>query len=319
MKLIIAILFSFSVLLSFGQRYNTHVFDSLQVDSMVYAKLDTGDLWLDLIQPANDNTKSKRPLVIFIHGGSFKAGYRNKEDVFNYCKKWAHYGYVVATISYRLTLKGKSFHCDQTNEVKINTFKEASLDLHKATKFFLNNSEKFNIDTKKIILAGNSAGGEAILHAAHFNKSDLIQPILPIDFKYAGLLSYSGAIIDTSLIKKTNTIPTALFHGTCDQWVPYGKDFHHYCHENTPGALLLYGSKPIMTRLKNLDTSYYMHTICGMDHIVNKTALIYQFDLAAKFIYKSIILNEKTQQHLVDRSQSKNCKYDKGVKECLNE
>lgn len=309
MKNILALVLVITSLSGIAQRYLEYSSPNLKIDSMVYAKLDTGDMYLDLIQPANDKITTPRPLIIFVHGGSFKAGYRNKEDVYSYCKQLAHRGYVVATITYRLTLKGKSFHCDQLNEVKINTFKEASLDIHKATKYLINNSSTFNIDTSKIILSGNSAGGEAILHAAYFTDEQLIEKILPNNFNYAGLLSYAGAIIDTSLIHEKNVLPTGLFHGTCDQWVPYATDYHHYCPENTPGALLLHGSKSIKERMQNLDASYYLHSICGMNHIVNKTALIYQFNSAVEFIYQTIILDKKVQRFEVDKSQNKNCKY----------
>ena len=317
MKNILAIVFVIVSFSGIAQRYLEFTFPELKIDSMVYAKLDTGDMYLDLIQPANDKITTPRPLIIFVHGGSFKAGYRNKEDVYSYCKQLAHHGYVVATITYRLTLKGKSFHCDQTNEVKVNTFKEAALDIHKATKFLIDNSSKFNIDTNKIILSGNSAGGEAILHAAYFTDNQLLQKILPDNFNYAGLLSYAGAIIDTNLIQKENVLPTALFHGTCDQWVPYATDYHHYCTENTPGALLLHGSKSIMERMKNLNASYYLYAICGMDHIVNKTALIYQFNNTSEFLYQTVILDKQVQQFGVDKTQNRNCKYG-NPSECNN-
>lgn len=303
---LVLVITSFSCI---AQRYLEYTFPDLKIDSMIYAKLDSGNMYLDLIQPANDKITTPRPLIIFVHGGSFKAGYRNKEDVYNYCKQWAHHGYAVATITYRLTLKGKSFHCDQLNKVKINTFKEASLDIHKATKFLIDNSSKFNIDTNNIILSGNSAGGEAILHAAYFSNHQLIEQVLSNSFNYAGLLSYAGAIIDTNLINQKNVLPTGLFHGTCDQWVPYATDYHHYCPENTPGALLLHGSKSIKERMENLNASYYFHSICGMDHIINKTALIYQFNSAAEFIYQTVLLDKEVQRFEVDKSQNKNCKY----------
>ena len=293
-----------------GQRYKTIQFDSLDIDSMTYRTLNSGrKLKLDLIQPTNDSIKEARPLIIFMHGGGFQQGIRNKEDVLQFCKEWAKRGYVVATITYRLTLKGKSFHCDLPKKEKINTFKEAALDLHRATNFLLERHKEFNFNKKYVVLAGNSAGAEAILYGAFFKEEQLIEPILPTNFSYAGVLSYAGAISDTSVITKRNAIPIGLFHGTCDQWVPFGTDTHHFCPEETPGALLLHGSYSIMKRLKTLKRPYYLHSVCGADHGINKQSLIYQLEDAVDFIYESVIRRQFVQRHYIDKSNERKCKF----------
>ena len=294
---------------SFSQRYKTPVFKKLKIDSLTYTTHNNVDLKLDLIQPLNDSIKTPRPLIIFMHGGSFMNGSRNKEDVLNFCKEWAYRGYVVATISYRLTLKGKSFHCDLPNESKIQTFKEAVYDLHRATDFLISRKELFNIDDKTVILAGNSAGGEAVLHGAFFKDNQLIKRVLPHSFKYAGVISYAGAIIDTNLITAKNLMPMALLHGTCDQWVPYASNYHHFCEQNTPGALMLHGSKSIMNRVNNLDGTYYMHTLCGEDHSVNKTALINQLNSTVDFVFETIIKKKKVQRHYIEKTNNIPCKF----------
>lgn len=276
---------------------------------MVYATVQGKTLKLDLIQPKNDSIKTPRPLLIFMHGGSFMAGIRNKEDILQYCESWAQRGYVVATITYRLTLKGKSFHCDLSQEEKIQTFQHAVLDLHHATQFLLERKTEFNIDPDLVILSGNSAGAEAVLQGAFFRKDQLIEDILPKNFNYAATISHAGAMTDTSLIDKKNMIPLALLHGTCDQWVPYASDYHHYCAENTPGALLLHGALSIKKRMENLEGSYFLYSECGADHSVNKTSLVGQLDNVVDFIFESVINKKKVQRELVDKSLQKNCRF----------
>lgn len=307
--ILFSILTSCIVLSAFAQRYQTPIFKNLQIDSLTYSTHHNMELKLDLIQPLNDSTLSPRPLIIFMHGGSFMEGIRNKEDVLNFCKEWAYKGYVVATISYRLTLKGKSFHCDFPNESKIETFKNAAYDLHLATDFLISRKELFNIDDKTVILAGNSAGAEAVLHGAFFKDNQLIKKVLPNHFRYAGIISYAGAIIDTSLITAQNHMPIALLHGTCDQWVPYASNYHHFCEQNTPGALMLHGSKSIMDRMKHLNGTYYLHTLCGQDHSVNKTALIYQLQNTVDFVYETIIQKKKIQRHFIEKTNNTPCKF----------
>lgn len=294
---------------SLAQRYKTAQFNNLQIDSMVYATVKGKALKLDLIQPKNDTCKTLRPLLIFMHGGSFQNGIRNKTDVLNYCKAWAKRGYVVATISYRLTLKGKSFHCDLPTEEKIKTFQNAVLDLHHATQFLLERKKEFNIDSSLVIVSGNSAGAEAILQGAFFRKDQLLEEILPANFSYAAAISHAGAMTDTSLINENSLIPLALLHGTCDQWVPFATDHHHYCPENTPGALVLHGALSIKKRIENLDGSYFFYSECGADHSVNKTSLVSQLNNVVDFVFESVIKKQKVQRELVEKSLQKNCRF----------
>ncbi len=276
---------------------------------MVYATVQGEELKLDLIQPLDDAIKTPRPLLIFMHGGSFQNGIRNREDILQYCKEWAKRGYVVATISYRLTLNGKSFHCDLPVDDKINTFKNAVLDLHHATQFLLERKKEFNIDPSLIIVSGNSAGAEAILQGVFFRKDQLIEDLLPKNFSYAAAISHAGAMTDTNLINTKTIIPLALLHGTCDQWVPYATAYHHYCEESTPGALLLHGALSIKKRMDNLDGSFFLYSECGADHGVNKTSLISQLDNVVDFIFESVINKRKVQRELVDKALQKKCRF----------
>ena len=147
------------------------------------------------------------------------------------------------------------------------------------------------INTKKIILAGNSAGAETILHAAYWknNEHNPSAQLLADKFKYAGVLSYAGAIVDTNLITKNNAIPTALFHGTCDPYVPYKTAAHHYCADSTAGALMLNGSFDIMKRLENLDKSFYMYTLCKGLHKVNTSGMELEIDNAIDFVNQTVL------------------------------
>lgn len=303
------ILFLLIALTSYSQRYKSIQFQALQIDSITYTTHHGKELKLDLIQPKNDTLKTPRPLIIFMHGGSFQIGIRNKADVLTYCKEWAKRGYIVATISYRLTLKGKSFHCDLSKEDKIKTFQEAVYDLHRATQFLLDRKDLYNIDPNLVILSGNSAGAEAVLQGAFFRPEHLLKTVLPDTFHYAGVISHAGAMTDTLLITKNNMIPLAVIHGTCDQWVPFGSNYHHFCPPETLGALMLHGALSIKNRMENLDGSFYFHALCGADHSANKTSLIYQLNDAVDFIYQSVILKQKVQRVFVDKSFRKDCKF----------
>ena len=75
-------------------------------------------------------------------------------------------------------------------------------------------------------------------------------------------------VIDTSWINPSNALPTLLYHGTCDPLVPFASDIHHYCPDDSPGALMLHGSWSIAGQLESLGMPWQLYTFCGDDHRV---------------------------------------------------
>ena len=125
-------------------------------------------LALDVFYP-KQKSNELRPLLIYVHGGGFSGG--NRGGGIGYCDYFAKKGWVTATISYHLTMKGQSFSCGQAVENKINTLFTAAQNVNQATAFLLEKSKQFNIDPSKVVIAGSSAGAEAVLQAAYWKKS----------------------------------------------------------------------------------------------------------------------------------------------------
>ncbi len=74
-----------------------------------YFANDSISLDLDLFLPGQVSDE-KIPLLIFVHGGGFSNGYREKGH--NLAKYLNSRDMACATISYTLFMKGKSFGCD---------------------------------------------------------------------------------------------------------------------------------------------------------------------------------------------------------------
>jgi predicted esterase len=254
-SLLILILISFGFELSIAQQYT----------AITYYKDDTVKLDLDLFIPKKADP-GKLPLVIFVHGGGFATG--NRKDGHNFCQFLANHGIASATISYTLYMKGKNFSCDGVLSEKIKAIRLAVNDLWLATSYFVENMDKYNIDTSKIFIAGSSAGGETVLHAAFwdYKTMNVFNKKLLDSFKYAGLISGAGAIMDLNLINEKNKIPILMFHGNADLLVPYGTAAHHYCKPSAPGWLMLFGSHSIYNHLIGLNGSVKLYTFCGGGH-----------------------------------------------------
>jgi predicted peptidase len=283
-------------------RYLKQVFTEVTSRTITYHRDESESLLLDFYQPLDDELQA-RPLVLYVHGGGFAGGRRDELRYRQFARRMARRGFAVASMSYRLTMKGKSFGCDQAAKNKIQTFKYATEDIWRATNFILSRSEQLGVDGSKIILAGSSAGAEAVLHAAYWKAKDLSdlpeRPELPEDFRYGGVISMAGALVDTSLITKENAIPTLLFHGTCDNLVPFGTAPHHYCGEDDQGYLILHGANSIAKRLHHIDASYWLVAQCGGAHEWNDRPLIDFVQPMSEAILEMVMKGEQWQKTMV--------------------
>lgn len=254
----------------------------------VFNKKDS--LQLDFYKPESINEAT--PLLVYVHGGGFSGGQRDDNNSVQFANRIAERGYAVASISYRLIMKKLGFDCNTKTENKIEAFDTASEDLSLAVKYLIDNDSLFNINPKKIIISGTSAGGEAVLNLAYVYNNDTI---LPVDFKFAGVISMAGAVTTLDYIDANKAIPTQLFHGTNDNLVPYHIAAHHYCSPEADGYLILYGSRAIADRLKGIGKSYYMFSINGGTHSWSGIPMHRSVSEVVDFLYYDVIKDAKRQ------------------------
>lgn len=259
MKYLLSLLLLFTLSLS-AQEYKT----------ITYFTNDSLKLELDLFLPKGKQA-GKTPLLIHVHGGGFGGGQR--KDGHHICSYAASKGYAAASITYSLYMKGKNFSCGGILTEKVKAIQIAANQLQQAAVFFINNKDTYNIDTAKIFISGSSAGAETVLHAAFWEQPmlELYPGKLPADFKYAGIISGAGAIMDINLINKSSQVPVMLFHGSCDRTVPYATAAHHYCPAGSSGWLMLFGSYSIYNHIIKLGGSTHLVTYCGGEHDYSDT------------------------------------------------
>ena len=168
-------------------------------------------------------SKPSETLVLFAHGGGFSGGSRLQVKNVAFCHALSQKGIDVASIDYRLRQKQDGFHCDVPIKEKREAIAWAAEDLLEAWVHLQKSGYK------NVILAGSSAGAEAALYAAYHIGSQGIE----------GVISIAGAM--EPVPSDAANIPLLAFHGECDQLVPYGEAIHHFCPEESPGALRLQG------------------------------------------------------------------------------
>lgn len=221
-------------LLSFAQstssiRYKDIIFDKINVHKgLSYYQPDNPDTkstsyLFDLYEPASD-TCTKRPLIIWLHGGGFKFGNKTSGGLPLWSNMFAGRGYVCATINYRLVKKNAAYKYKSY----VKGCMTAIEDLYHAINFFKKNCDQYRIDTTCIILGGNSAGGMIALQAAYSNLTEIAGRISlenyttypgnsrPLQIK--AVINYWGALFDIDWLKNAN-IPIVSVHGNKDNVV----------------------------------------------------------------------------------------------------
>ena len=244
----------------------------------------------DLYQPKGDSA-ARRPLMIWMHGGAFKFGSRHAGGTRRWCKTFAQRGYVCAAIEYQLGKKNFKF----TFASLTGDCYAAVQDVRKAVAYFKAHAARWNIDTTKIILAGNSAGGMLALQAVYSNNTELQnlprtkEAAVPgwdsanlsgygvsgastgfagsggsldrggVDaMGIAAIVNYWGGVFDTLWLRQAR-VPIVSVHGDRDAIVPYD-------HKGYP----LFGSLPIHRMADSQGIPNALKTYTGYSHELQK-------------------------------------------------
>lgn len=284
------------------ERFIEPLFDEILKETYTYAKKEGEELDLDLYLPDFDS-EEKRPLLVFVHGGGFSSGSRDRKSIVDFCEQFAQLGYAVASMSYRLTRKDKpgGFGCQCSANDKLNTFQCAIEDIQDAIYFLIENRHQFAIDPQTIILSGSSAGAEAVLNTAY--KPPYCYGLDSGPVSYAGVIGIAGAIPDTTALYDESAVPSFFIHGTDDPLVPYSTAPHHYCEKEDAGYLLLHGSHTIAEKLDQLSVPYWLNTYCGAGHELASTPLMDYFMEIKEFCYTFIIQKEGEQRHTIKKGK----------------
>lgn len=200
-------------------------FSTFAVNKSTYtfAEKDGQELKLDLYMP--EDTLKEHPCIVFAFGGGFKMGSRDEASYQKFLTEMAENGIVGVSIDYRLGLKDKKIkNLIQLAKILENSVNMAVEDMTSAVKFVLDNAEEFKVNPKQIMLSGSSAGAITSLQTDYYLCNDKIKD-LPKDFRFAGVLSFAGAVASfgEKLEYKKQPAPVLFMHGTKDELVAYNK------------------------------------------------------------------------------------------------
>lgn len=283
-------------------RYAEDVFTNFTATSdIIYGQNNSWNnattvLKMDFYQPTGD-TETARPLIIWVHGGSFIGGSKMDIDVKTWSERFAKKGYACASIDYRVGF----FPFDSANAVKAVV--RATQDLRAAIRFFYKDrqtTDTYKIDTTRIYIGGSSAGAITALHVGYLDQECEIadylnantiaslgglegasgNPGYSMDVK--AVINGCGALARYSWLE-AGDIPLCSIHGTNDGTVKYNRGIVN------PGTPLMYldGSRMIHKRACAVGLDHQFYTFSGAPHVpyvgTSATALAYM-DTTVNFI-----------------------------------
>ena len=253
----------------------------------LFVQRDTCDLFMDVYNPASgSNTTAfglEKPTVIFMFGGGFIGGTRDDADYHKWFRQMTENGYRVISIDYRLGLKGSN----KVGVAQVNVLDKAIHmaveDLFSATNFILDNADQFGVRPDNIVISGSSAGAITVMQAEYeIANNTAWASVLPAGFNYAGVMSFSGAILsrEGKVDFKNEPCPTFMLHGTSDKLVPYNqiKLFN----------LGFFGGGKLVDRFKKYGLNYNMFHFVDYGHEIAES-MGTTLDLQIKFLETNVM------------------------------
>lgn len=267
-----------------GGRYAGDVFSNVTVTSNITygSNLNingtTKILKLDFYEPQGD-TETARPLIVWVHGGSFLGGSKTDQDMVALSNAFAKKGYACASIDYRTGF----FPIDSVNSIK--AVLRAVHDLKAAVRFFYKDADgpnTYKIDTTNIFIGGSSAGAITALHYAYLNKTCEVtesqyisqatldqvggmegisgNPCYSTDVK--GVINLCGALARYNWLE-AGDIPLCSMHGTNDGTVGYNRQIVN------PGVPLMYldGSRMLREHAEDIAVHNPFYTFYNAPHV----------------------------------------------------
>lgn len=290
-------------------RYSTDVYSTVTTTSNInYGQNYSFNnsmttLKLDVYEPQGD-TATKRPLILWIHGGSFIGGSKTDQDMAALSTRFAKKGYVCASIDYRIGF----FPIDSANAIK--AVLRATQDARAAVRFFYKsaqNGNPYKVDTNNIFIGGSSAGAITALHFAYLDKTceltetgyvsqsalDAVggaegysgNPCYSSDVK--GVINLCGALAQYNWLE-AGDVPLVSLHGTNDATVGYNRQIVN------PGVPLMYldGSRMLYERAMDVGVDNPFYTFPGAPHVphagTSASALAYM-DSTVNFVRDFLI------------------------------
>jgi acetyl esterase/lipase len=272
----------------------------------------TTTLKMDIYRTNND-TLSKKPVIIFAFGGGFVNGSRTEKSMIQLCQAFAKRGFVTATIDYRLGMNISN------KELSKRAVYRAVQDGRAAVRFFRKNAALYGVDENQIYISGHSAGAFLAYQNVYLdkdserpastrnylgrkdlgglddigdNKTDAIGN--KISGKANGTMGFAGALGDLTYIESVSDVPGVYFHSSNDNTVPYNSGEPFSIISFLPGFNLptVFGGNQMDMRATKVSASHVFYSYPSRGHNVHYNGRNIYTDISprgSEFFYEKLL------------------------------
>jgi acetyl esterase/lipase len=154
---------------------------------IVYKKVGNRELSVDMFYTKSSQQKSDNSAIAFFHGGGWVFG--SPSEFYEACRRYARKGKVTFSFQYRLSRNedGSYPHPDITPV-------ESTKDARSAIRWLRENAATLKINPDKIVVGGQSAGGQLALATALIDSVNEVTDNLKISPVPNALLLYSSNV-----------------------------------------------------------------------------------------------------------------------------
>jgi acetyl esterase/lipase len=234
-------------------------------EKMIYKAINDKNLAVHVFYAPEIMKKSKNPAIALFHGGGWVYG--SPEEFYEACRRYARIGFVTFSFEYRLSInEDESYPHPDISPI------ESVKDARSAIRWLRENAESLKIDPEKVVVGGQSAGGQLALSTALIDDINEdtdnpdISPVPDALLLFSSCYNAMEAWIDNLLGERRTRIwdispyhnlkrempPVLAFHGTADRQV------------------LFYTVLFFYDRMKELGNEYELETFEGMDHYLGE-------------------------------------------------
>lgn len=156
-------------------------------NKVVYKKVGNRELSVDMFYTKTSQQKSDNSAIAFFHGGGWVFG--SPSEFYEACRRYARKGKVTFSFQYRLSRNedGSYPHPDITPV-------ESTKDARSAIRWLRENAATLKINPDKIVVGGQSAGGQLALSTALIDSVNEVTDNLKISPVPNALLLYSSNV-----------------------------------------------------------------------------------------------------------------------------
>jgi len=198
----------------------------------VYKIIDSLKLTIDVFHTNQSYEHGNNTAIVFFHGGGWAFG--TPGEFFTTCERYAEMGIVTFSVEYRLSIDNGVTPSKTISPI------ESVMDARSAMRWVRENAAKFHLDKNKIVVAGQSAGGQLALSTAMIDEYNEKTDDPAVSSSPNAILLFSSCVntvegwCDYLLAERRSKIwsispfhhirkglpPMIEFHGTDDEQVP---------------------------------------------------------------------------------------------------